>query len=48
MKFGDVVMEMTDVSALNNRGLPALNQISLTVRSGEILGIRRSGWQWPE
>lgn len=42
-ELGDVVMAMTDVSALNNRGLPALNEISLTVRSGEILGIAGVG-----
>jgi len=36
-------MEMTDVSALNNRGLPALKDVSLSVRSGEILGIAGVG-----
>jgi len=42
-ELGDVVMEMTDVSALNNRGLPALKDVSLSVRSGEILGIAGVG-----
>lgn len=36
---GDVVLDMRNVSALNNRGLPALKNISLQVRQGEVLGI---------
>lgn len=42
-ELGEVVMEMTDVSALNNRGLPALRDVSLKIRSGEILGIAGVG-----
>lgn len=42
-EHGEVVLEMEDVSALNNRGLPALKNVSLTVRSGEILGIAGVG-----
>jgi ABC-type uncharacterized transport system ATPase subunit len=36
---GDVVLEIEGLSALNDKGLEALRGISLTVRSGEILGI---------
>ena len=36
---GKVVLELQHVSALNNRGLPALKDVSLQVREGEILGI---------
>lgn len=36
---GQVVLDVQNVNALNNRGLPALNNCSLTVREGEILGI---------
>jgi simple sugar transport system ATP-binding protein len=36
---GDVVLDVHEVSALNNKGVPALNKLSLTVRQGEILGI---------
>ncbi len=36
---GDVVLELRDVEALNNKGLPALRKVSLTIRQGEILGI---------
>ncbi len=42
-ELGEVVMEMTNVSALNNRGLPALRDVSLNIRSGEILGIAGVG-----
>ena len=38
-KAGDVVLEVKDVHAENDKGLPALNGVSLTVRAGEILGI---------
>ena len=37
--FGDVALELQDVRALDDKGLPALNGISFNVRSGEILGI---------
>ncbi len=37
--LGDVVLELKDVQADNDKGLPALAGISLTVCSGEILGI---------
>lgn len=36
---GDVVLWVRDVDALNDKGLPALKDISLEVRKGEILGI---------
>lgn len=36
---GDVVLELRDVYAENDKGLPALQGVSLTVRRGEILGI---------
>jgi simple sugar transport system ATP-binding protein len=39
MTQGDVVLELRDVHALNDKGLPALRGLSLTVRQGEILGI---------
>jgi simple sugar transport system ATP-binding protein len=36
---GDVVLSVRGVSALNDRGLPALRDVSLDVRAGEIVGI---------
>jgi simple sugar transport system ATP-binding protein len=36
---GDVVLEVKDVHAENNKGLPALRGVSLEVRHGEILGV---------
>lgn len=36
---GEVVLDVRGVSAQNNKGVPALNNLSLTVRQGEILGI---------
>ncbi len=36
---GDVVLKVENVSAHNKKGVPALRGISLSVRSGEILGI---------
>lgn len=36
---GEVVLEVKNVSALNNKGLPALKEVSLQLRQGEILGI---------
>lgn len=36
---GAVVLELRDVHAENDKGLPALRGVSLAVRSGEILGI---------
>jgi len=38
-KPGDVVLDLREVSALNKKGVPALNKISLQVHQGEILGI---------
>ena len=40
---GDVVLVMKDVHAKNNKGLPALEGISLQIHSGEILGIAGVG-----
>jgi simple sugar transport system ATP-binding protein len=36
---GDVVLDMRQISAENNKGLPALRGVSLSIRRGEILGI---------
>lgn len=36
---GDVVLELDNVEALNEKGLKALKNLSLEVRKGEILGI---------
>lgn len=36
---GDVVLEVKGVSCENDRGLPALDGVSLEVRSGEIVGL---------
>ena len=36
---GDVVLEVRDAEAANDRGLPALRGVSLQVRSGEIVGL---------
>ena len=36
---GEVLLELRDVHALDNKGLPALRGISLQIREGEILGI---------
>jgi ABC-type uncharacterized transport system ATPase subunit len=36
---GEIVLELRNVHAMNNKGVPALRGVSLEVRSGEILGI---------
>jgi len=36
---GDVVLELRDVSSLNDKDLPALRKVNLKVRSGEIVGV---------
>lgn len=36
---GDVVLDVREVSAQNNKGVPALNKLWLKVHQGEILGI---------
>jgi len=36
---GEVVLAVEGVDALNDKGLPALRDVSLTVRSGEIVGL---------
>ena len=38
-KPGDVVLDLREVSAQNNKGVRALNKLSLKVHQGEILGI---------
>jgi general nucleoside transport system ATP-binding protein len=38
-ELGEVVISAKNVSALNEKGLPALNNISLDIHSGEIVGI---------
>jgi simple sugar transport system ATP-binding protein len=37
--LGGVALELTDVSANDDKGLPALSGISFSIRSGEILGV---------
>lgn len=37
--FGDRVLECTNLNANNDRGLPALKDVSFHIHSGEILGI---------
>lgn len=39
VKEGEVVLEVSDLHALNNRDLPALRGISFCIREGEILGL---------
>jgi simple sugar transport system ATP-binding protein len=39
VKKGDVILEVKDIDALNDRELPALKKVSLQVRQGEILGV---------
>ncbi len=36
---GKVVLQVENLSALNDKGLPALRDVSFTIREGEILGI---------
>lgn len=36
---GDIVLEVDQLSANNSRGLPAIRNVSFTIREGEILGI---------
>jgi simple sugar transport system ATP-binding protein len=38
-KPGEVVLELKDVCAQDDRGLPALRELSLKIRAGEILGV---------
>ncbi len=38
-KPGKVVLEVENLNALNDKGLPALHDVSFTIREGEILGI---------
>jgi len=38
-ELGGAVLEVEDLEALNDKGLPALRGVSLTVRAGEIVGI---------
>jgi simple sugar transport system ATP-binding protein len=39
VQTGDLVLELEGVCAANDRGLPALREVSLKVRSGEIVGV---------
>lgn len=39
MEPGDAVLELENVRALNDRGLPALQNLSLQVRANEIVGV---------
>ena len=36
---GDIVLDLREISAQNNKGVQALNKLSLKIRQGEILGI---------
>lgn len=36
---GNPMLELKNASAINNRGLPALEDLNLTLREGEILGV---------
>ena len=36
---GDVLLEVDDIHVLDDRGLPAVKGVSLSVRAGEIVGI---------
>lgn len=36
---GDVILELKNVNALNDKALPALKNISFSIRAGEIMGI---------
>ena len=36
---GEIVLTVKDLNALNNKNLPALRDLSFTVRGGEVLGI---------
>jgi ABC-type uncharacterized transport system ATPase subunit len=38
-KLGEIVLDVKDVYAQNDKGLPALRGISLNVRAGEIVGL---------
>jgi simple sugar transport system ATP-binding protein len=38
-KPGEPMLELEGVSAIDDRGLPAVNDVSLTVRAGEIVGL---------
>ena len=38
-KLGEVALEVQGLKARNNRGLPALNDVSFSLREGEILGV---------
>lgn len=39
IEVGEIVLEIENLNVLNNRDLPILNNLSLNVRRGEILGI---------
>lgn len=38
-EMGDVVVSVENIGAFNDKGLPALEDVSLDIRSGEIVGI---------
>ena len=39
MEPGELVLDVKDVYAENDKGLPALRGVSLQVRAGEIVGV---------
>ena len=49
---GNLVLDVKDVYAENDKGLPALRGLSLNVRAGEIVGVAgvagngKSGFPW--
>ena len=47
-KLGEPVLELSDLVVRDDRGHPAVNGLSLTVRAGEIVCHRRGAWQRPE
>lgn len=39
IQLGETILELKNVNAFNDKGLPALQDVSLTIRVGEIMGI---------
>ncbi|MFQ6032886.1 MAG: ABC transporter ATP-binding protein, partial [Candidatus Zixiibacteriota bacterium] len=39
VKKGEVILEVKDLQALDDKGLPALKKVSFSLRKGEILGV---------
>ena len=45
---GEVVLDVKNLSTTNNRGLPAVRNVSFQIREGEIFGIAGDRRQWSE